>query len=121
MMDKRKKTGVSYNVPLLDVPKQIIEKYEGTLPDNKVLPVMSNQKMNEYLKEIGTVCGIDKDLSYHMARHTAATTVFLANNVSIENVAKILGHSSTKMTQHHAKVLDSSILRDMQSVEAKFG
>ena len=57
----------------------------------------------------------------HVARHTAATVVFLANNVSLENVSKILGHSSTKMTQHYAKVLDSSILRDMQQVEAKFG
>ena len=57
----------------------------------------------------------------HVARHTAATIVFLANNVSLENVAKILGHSSTKMTQHYAKVLDSSIMRDMQQVEAKFG
>ena len=56
-----------------------------------------------------------------MGRHMAATVVFLANNVSIENVAKMLGHSSTKMTQHYAKVLDSSILRDMQQVEAKFG
>ena len=56
-----------------------------------------------------------------MARHTAATVVFLANNVSLENVSKILGHSSTKMTQHYAKVLDSSILRDMQFVDAKFG
>jgi len=59
-------------------------------------------------------------MSSHVARHTAATTVFLANNVSIENVAKILGHSNTKMTQHYAKVLDSSILRDMQQVDAKF-
>ena len=57
----------------------------------------------------------------YTARHTAATVVFLANNVSLENVAKILGHSSTKMTQHYAKVLDSSIMRDMQQVEAKFG
>lgn len=63
---------------------------------------------------------ITKKLSTHVARHTATTVVFLANNVSIENVAKILGHSSTKMTQHYAKVLDSSILRDMLQVEAKF-
>lgn len=73
-----------------------------------------------YLKEIADLCGITKRLTTHIARHTAATVVFLANNVSLENVSKILGHSSTKMTQHYAKVLDSSILRDMQQVEAKF-
>lgn len=70
IIGKREKTGVSYSVPLLDIPKQIIEKYSGKLPDNKVLPVMSNQKMNEYLKEIGTICGINKELTYHLARHT---------------------------------------------------
>lgn len=73
------------------------------------------------MKEIADLCSITKRLTTHVARHTAATVVFLANNVSLENVSKILGHSSTKMTQHYAKVLDSSILRDMQQVEAKFG
>jgi site-specific recombinase XerD len=81
---------------------------------------MSNQKMNAYLKEVSDLCGITKKLSTHIARHTAATVVFLANNVSMENVAKILGHSNTKMTQHYAKVLDSSIMRDMANVESCF-
>ena len=121
IIGKRIKTGVSYRVPLLDVPMQIIDKYKEALPNDEILPMISNQKMNSYLKEIAAVCGVDKNLSFHLARHTAATVVFLANNVSIENVAKMLGHSSTKMTQHYAKVLDSSILRDMQQVEAKFG
>lgn len=72
------------------------------------------------MKEIADLCGIKKKLTTHVARHTAATIVFLANNVSMENVAKILGHSSTKMTQHYAKVLDSSIMRDMSTVEKCF-
>ena len=76
--------------------------------------------MNAYLKEIADLCGIKKRLTTHVARHTAATVVFLANAVSMENVAKILGHANIKMTQHYAKVLDSSIMRDMQKVEMNF-
>lgn len=73
------------------------------------------------LKEIADVCGIAKRLTTHVARHTAATVVFLANDVSMENVSKILGHSNIRMTQHYAKVLDSSIMRDMENVERSFG
>ncbi|WP_260458409.1 tyrosine-type recombinase/integrase, partial [Bacteroides salyersiae] len=72
------------------------------------------------LKEIADICGIQKRLTTHVARHTAATVVFLANEVSMENVAKILGHSNIRMTQHYAKVLDTSILRDMGNVERNF-
>lgn len=111
------------NVPVLSSAKVIIERYKDhplCLKNGVLLPVLTNQKMNSYLKEIADLCGITKRLTTHVARHTAATVVFLANNVSLENVSKILGHSSTKMTQHYAKVLDSSILRDMQQVEAKF-
>ena len=72
------------------------------------------------LKEIADVCGIAKRLTTHVARHTAATVVFLANDVSMENVSKILGHSNIRMTQHYAKVLDSSIMRDMVNVEQSF-
>lgn len=75
LIGKRVKTGVSYRVPLLDVPLQIIEKYKGTLPNNAVLPIISNQKMNSYLKEIAAVCGVDKNLSFHVARHTFATFI----------------------------------------------
>ena len=83
--------------------------------------MMCNQKMNSYLKEIADFCGIKKNLTTHVARHTAASVVFLANQVSMENVAKMLGHSSTRMTQHYAKVLDSSIMRDMANVEKTLG
>ncbi|MDH6535734.1 site-specific recombinase XerD [Parabacteroides sp. PM5-20] len=72
------------------------------------------------MKEIADLCGITKKLSTHVARHTAATVVFLANQVTIENVARILGHRKLQMTQHYAKVLDSSIMRDMSAVKNSF-
>lgn len=115
----RQKTNVMSNVPLLDIPLQIIEKYKGhplCRKNGTLLPVLSNQKMNSYLKEIADCCGIKKKLSTHTGRYTFSTVVTLANNVSLENVAKMLGHTSIRMTQRYAKVLDSSILRDMQGV-----
>ena len=72
--------------------------------------------MNEYLKEIATLCRINKRLTVHVARHTFGTTVTLANNVALQNVSKMLGHSSTRMTQHYARVLDKNIMEDMQGV-----
>jgi site-specific recombinase XerD len=111
------------NIPVLSVAQRLIEKYSDhpeCVRKNVLLPVMSNQKMNAYLKELADLCGITKKLTTHVARYTAATVVFLANNVSMENVTKILGHSNTKMTQHYARVLDSSIMRDMASVERCF-
>lgn len=119
----RQKTGNMSNIPVLSVTKELIQKYAGHPECQRrgvLMPVLSNQKMNSYLKEIADLCGITKKLTTHVARYTAATVVFLANNVSIENVAKILGHSNTKMTQHYAKVLDSSIMRDMADVEKCF-
>lgn len=119
----RQKTGNMSNIPVLSVTKKLIDKYKEhpeCIKKGVLLPVLSNQKLNSYLKEIADLCGIKKKLTTHVARHTAATIVFLANNVSMENVAKILGHSSTKMTQHYAKVLDSSIMRDMSTVEKCF-
>lgn len=75
--------------------------------------------MNAYLKEVADLCGISKRLTTHCVRHTFATSVTLANKVTMENVAKMLGHSSTRMTQHYAKVLDQSILEDMMNVDNK--
>lgn len=118
VMGKREKTGVSYSVPLLEVPKKIIEKYSGTLPDDKVLPVMSNQKMNEYLKEIGTVCGFTKDLTYHLARHSFATMT-LTKGVSMESVSKMLGHTNIKTTQIYARITDVKVSADMASFAEK--
>lgn len=118
---RRQKTKNMCNIPLLDIPRNILDKYKGSLAckNGVLLPVLSNQRMNSYLKEIADLCGITKQISTHTARHTAATTTFLANGVSIENVAKMLGHSDTKMTRHYAKVLDRSIMSDMQEVNRK--
>lgn len=118
----REKTNNMCNIPLLSTPQQILKKYEGypiCEERGTLLPVMCNQKYNSYLKEIADLCGINKKLSTHTARYTFASVVALANNVSLSNVAKMLGHSSTRMTQHYAKVLDQSILKDMQKVEQK--
>lgn len=117
----RQKTKNMCNIPLLDIPMQILEKYKShptCQKKNVLLPVPCNQKMNSYLKEIADLCGISKSLTTHVARHSYATSVCLANGVSIENVAKMLGHSNIKMTQHYARVLDSSILKDMMNVKS---
>lgn len=119
IIGKRVKTGITYRVPLLDIPKLIIEKYSGTLPDNLVLPVISNQKMNSYLKEIADTCGIDKNLSFHAARHTFATTVTLSKGVSIESVSKMLGHTNIKTTQIYARITDNKIKNDMVALAGK--
>ena len=115
----REKTNNLCNIPLLSIPKQILEKYKDNpycMDKGTLLPVPCNQKMNSYLKEIADLCLIKKNLTTHTARHSYATSVCLANGVSIENVAKMLGHSNIKMTQHYARVLDSSILKDMNNV-----
>ena len=115
----RQKTKNMYNIPLLDIPQEILKKYENHPSRHKkgtLLPVPCNQKMNSYLKEIADLCNIQKKLTTHTARHSYATSVCLANGVSIENVAKMLGHSNIKMTQHYAKVLDRSIMKDMRNV-----
>lgn len=117
----RQKTKHMCNIPLLEEARRILAKYKDC-PESRngaLLPVPTNQKMNAYLKEIATVCGITKQLTTHTARHTFATTVCLANGVSMENVAKMLGHSDTKMTRHYARVLDRSIMNDMKLVQQK--
>lgn len=100
-----------------------MEKYNWSPEkgDAPCLPLPSNQKMNEYLKEVATLCGITKNLTVHVARHTFATTVTLGNKVSLQNVSKMLGHSSTRMTQHYARVLDQNIMDDMEKVRNSFG
>lgn len=119
----RQKTDVMCNVPLLGIPLSIIEKYKDD-PDcikhQTLLPVASNQKMNAYLKELADICGIEKRLTTHTARHTFATTVTLANGVKLVNVSKMLGHTNTTITQHYARVMDRSIADDMASVRQKF-
>ena len=116
---RREKTGVLSNILLLDVPKMILEKYNGMLPDNKVLPVISNQRLNSYLKEIADLCGIEKNLTFHLARHTFATTVTLAKGVPLETVSKMLGHTSLKTTQIYARITDQKIGHDMHVLSKK--
>jgi site-specific recombinase XerD len=119
----RQKTDTQSRIPLLPPAQAIIEKYKDypTCSDSgHALPVLSNQKMNAYLKEIADVCGIRKNLTFHIARHTFATTITLSNGVPIESVSKMLGHRNLKTTQHYAKVLDRKISEDMRHLQAKF-
>lgn len=119
IMTKRQKTDVQSNIPLLDIPKQILEKYKGKLPNGMILPVLSNQKMNAYLKEIGELCKIEKNLTFHLARHTFATTTTLAKGVPIETVSKMLGHTNIKTTQIYARITDNKISHDMAVLAKK--
>ncbi len=116
---RRQKTGVMCNIPLIPNALELIEKYKDhphCIMKGVVMPVLSNVCMNDYLKDIARLCEFNKPLSCHVARHVCATIVLLANRVTMENTAKILGHKNTKMTQRYAKVLDSSIKRDMENV-----
>lgn len=101
----------------------IIDKYENhtqCISNDKLLPILSNQKMNAYLKEIAGICKIDKELTFHIARHTFATTVTLTNGVPIESVSKMLGHKNLRTTQHYAKVLDRKVSEDMRILKTSF-
>jgi site-specific recombinase XerD len=118
----RQKTETASRIPLLPIPEELILKYADhpqCINEDKLLPVLSNQKMNSYLKEIADVCGIKKDLTFHIARHTFATTVTLTNGVPIESVSKMLGHKSLRTTQHYAKILDKKVSDDMDILRKK--
>lgn len=117
---KRQKTDTSVNVPLLKIPLSIIEKYKTeNLPGGTLLPVLSNQKTNSYLKEIGDLCGIDKNLTFHLARHTFATTTTLSKGVPIETVSKMLGHTNIQTTQIYARITNEKISKDMKVLSGK--
>lgn len=115
----RAKTGIRANVPVLPPTQKIIDKYKDS--ETGLIPKLSNQKMNAYLKEIADLCGIEKKLTWYVARHTFATTVTLGNGIKIENVSSMMGHTNIKQTQHYAKVLDSSVMDDMSKLMTKFG
>ena len=115
---KRHKTGTDVNVPLLEIPAIILEKYTNKLPNNALLPVPSNQKINAYLKEIGDVCGIEKCLTFHLARHTFAT-LLLTKGVPIESISKMLGHTNITTTQIYARITNTKISHDMQDFAEK--
>jgi integrase/recombinase XerD len=118
----RHKTDIPVRVPLLPPAMAIIEKYKNNprvLESGRLLPVYANQLLNNYLKEIADFCGIEKPLSFHIARHTFATTVTLTNGVPIETVSKLLGHTSIKTTQIYAKVIEQKVSDDMYSLREK--
>lgn len=118
----RTKTDIRSNVPLLPQAMAIIDKYRNHAAcqvNNRLLPVKSNQKMNAYLKEIADLCGITKKMSMHIARHTFATTITLANGVPIESVSKMLGHTKITTTQIYAKVLEEKVGADMKALKLK--
>ena len=111
-------------ISLLDYPLQLIEKYSNhqmCSVNNTVFPVYANQKMNSYLKEIAYFCSVKKHLTMHTARYTFATTITLANNVKLENVSKMLGHTNTRMTLHYAHIMNESLAQEMNKVAAIMG
>ena len=122
LMANRNKTGTPFKVPILPKTKELILKYENhqrTKFTNKLLPCISNQKLNSYLKEIADLCKIKKNLTFHMARHTFATTVTLTNGVPIETVSKLLGHTKLATTQIYAKVVEKKVSEDMAQLRKK--
>jgi len=121
---RRQKTDLPVRVPLLFKAWQLIEKYQNhprAIQKGTVFPVFSNQKTNSYLKEIAVLCGIQKNLTFHLARHTFATTVTLCNGVPMETVSKMLGHSKITTTQIYAKVVERKVSEDMNILRTKLG
>lgn len=119
----RQKTDTKSKIPVLPIAQEIIQKYENhprCLNEDSILPILTNQKMNAYLKEVGDLCDISKEITFHMARHTFATSVTLTNGVPIETVSKMLGHKNIQTTQHYAKILDKKVSEDMQILRTKF-
>lgn len=118
----RQKTDTLSRIPVLPEALSVIRTYDQhpqCIAEDSLLPVMSNQKMNAYLKEIADLCKIKKLLTFHIARHTFATTITLNNGVPIESVAKMMGHTSIKTTQIYAKVMDHKISEDMSQLKKK--
>ena len=116
IMTRRQKTGVESNIMLLDIPKRIIDKYDGMSKDGKLLPVPSYTTCRETIREIIKGCGIDKDLSWHASRHTMATEICLTNGMPIETLSKMLGHTNIRTTQIYAKITHEKESKDMAAL-----
>lgn len=112
----RQKTGTESNIRLLDVAKHIIEKYDGMTDDDKLLPVPCYVNCKNSIKVIAKKCGIEKNVTWHISRHTYATTVCLSNDVPIETLSKMLGHRSIRTTQIYAKITAEKVSRDMEKL-----
>ncbi|MHB1108555.1 MAG: site-specific integrase [Lutibacter sp.] len=120
IITKRQKTNTPVKVPILEKAQQLIDKYKNNIRaevSGTLFPMLSNQKLNSYLKEIADVCGIKKNLTFHMARHTFATTITLTNGVPIETVSKLLGHNKIATTQIYAKVIERKVSDDMNALK----
>ena len=115
----RQKTGTPCDIPLLELPKQIIEKYKGIAKDGKLLPMLSCGRLNKNLKVIAKLCNIDSKLIYHAGRHTYATEICLSQGVPIESVSRMLGHRDLRSTQIYAKITEHKIAEDMQRAESR--
>ena len=115
----RQKTKIEFEIPLLDLPLQILKKYSDTAPDDKLLPMYCNSMLNHYLKEIAQICHINRPLVFHAARHTYATEITLSHGVPLETVSKMLGHSQIETTQIYAKVTDDKIDADTKALNRK--
>lgn len=114
---RRVKTGVLSRIPLLPIAKLILDKYKG---GDKLLPIQDPSDINKYLKDIAILCNINKHITFHTSRHTFASTVTLANNISLEVVSKMLGHTNTRMTAHYAKLIDKCIGEQMDKLMDTF-
>jgi site-specific recombinase XerD len=122
LVTHRQKTGTSVKIPLLPKALLLIDMYKKnpkSLADGTLFPKISNQRLNGYLKEVAAVCGIEKNLTFHLARHTFATTVTLSNGVPIESVSKMLGHTKITTTQVYAKVIERKLSDDMKLLKQK--
>ena len=121
LITKRYKTSVDENVMLLDIPLAIIRKYyDINRKGGKVFPMMSNQRINSYLKEIADLCGIKKNLTFHMARHTFAT-MSISKGVPMESISKMLGHTNIRTTQIYARITNKKVEHDMEELAGKLG
>lgn len=117
---ERTKTGSPSNIPLLPKAMRLIDKYRDNpkmVAEDRLLPVISNQRINSYLKEVADLCGVEKKLTFHSARHTFATTVTLSNGIPVETVSSMLGHKNFKTTQIYAKVVQEKISKDMKQLK----
>jgi integrase len=121
IITKRQKTNVQSNVRLLTIPQQLLEKYKGKCSDGRLLPVPTNYRGNIHLRKLGEQCGITTKITFHLARHTFATTVTLAKGVPIESVSKMLGHTDIKTTQIYARIINSKVSSDMEILSQKLG
>lgn len=123
IITSRQKTDGASHIPLLPPAMAILQKYSDNpvaVNKGRLLPILSNQKMNAYLKEIADLSGVNKELTFHCARHTFATTVTLSNGIPLESVSKMLGHKKIQSTQHYARILDKKVSDDMSHLFNKF-